>query len=133
MIETHQINFNTKGNIEIIDITGEVNRVVKDSKIKDGFAILFAPHATGIIGITEFDKPLLRDIEEFLERIIPAKDTYHHPINAFSHLRSFLLGTEKIIPVVNNKLSLGTWQSIIWVETDTGPRRRRIIIQIIGE
>ncbi|MHA1409097.1 MAG: secondary thiamine-phosphate synthase enzyme YjbQ [Candidatus Odinarchaeia archaeon] len=133
MIKTYTITFQTRGNIEIIDITSKVSKIVRESNVKNGFVILFAPHATGIIGITEFDKPLLRDIEEFMEKLIPSGDFYHHPVNAFSHLRSLLFGTEKIIPIIDGRLSLGTWQSIIWVETDTGPRTRKVLVQIISD
>ncbi|MHA1835590.1 MAG: secondary thiamine-phosphate synthase enzyme YjbQ [Candidatus Odinarchaeia archaeon] len=133
MFFTKEIKFNTKGCIEIIDLTDKVVKIVEESGVKEGFALLFAPHATGIIGITEFDPPLLKDIKLFLEKIIPSNDEYNHPVNAFSHLRSLLLGTEKIIPITNYHLRLGTWQSIIWIETDTHPRTRTVIVQIVGK
>lgn len=128
-----QITFSTKGEIELIDLTGKVNDIVRKSKIKDGLIHVFAPHATGILILTEHEPSLDKDVKEFLEQIIPKHGKYHHPSNAYAHLRSMLLSPDKTIPVVDGRPVFGTWQSLVFVETDVYPRQRTIIMQVIGD
>ena len=125
--------FSTKGEIDFIDLTGKVHEVVKKSEIKNGLIHVFAPHATGIIILTEHEPSLDRDIKDFLEKLIPKNSGYMHPSNAHSHLRSMLLSPDKTLPVMNGQVVLGTWQSLVFVETDVYSRRRTVIMQIIGE
>lgn len=127
------IQFNTKGDIDFIDLSGQVQSAVSSSSIKNGIAHVFAPHATGILILTENDPDLLVDIKNFLEKIAPKHLSYNHPSNAYSHLRSILLPPDKTLPVVNGQIEFGTWQSLLFVETDVYPRKRTIIIQVIGE
>ena len=126
-------NFSTKGEIDFIDLTDKVHEAVSQSGIRNGLVHVFAPHATGILILTENDYSLLSDIKTFLEEIIPKHDKYSHPSNAHAHLRSMLLPPDKTIPLINGRVEFGTWQSLIFVETDVHPRRRTIIIQVIGE
>jgi len=125
--------FSTKGEIDFMDLTGKVHEVVKKSGIKNGLIHVFAPHATGIIILTEHEPSLDRDIKDFLEKLIPKHGGYRHPSNAHSHLRSMLLSPDKTLPVIDGQAVLGTWQSLVFVETDVYPRRRTIIMQAIGE
>jgi len=126
-------NFSTKGEIDFIDLTDKVHEAVSQSRIRNGLVHVFAPHATGILILTENEYDLLSDIKTFLEEIIPKHGTYRHPSNAHAHLRSMLLPPDKTMPVVNGCVEFGTWQSLVFVETDVHPRRRTIIIQVIGE
>jgi len=126
-------NFSTKGEIDFIDLTEKVHEAVSQSGIRNGLVHVFAPHATGILILTENEYDLLSDIKTFLEEIIPKHGTYRHPSNAHAHLRSMLLPPDKTMPVVNGCVEFGTWQSLVFVETDVHPRRRTIIIQVIGE
>ena len=128
-----EIVFSTKGEIELIDLTGKVHDVVRRSKIKNGLIHVFAPHATGILILTEHEPNLDRDVKEFLEKILPKNDRYHHPSNAHAHLRSMLLSPDKTIPVIDGQPVFGTWQSLVFVETDIYPRQRTIIMQVLGE
>ena len=96
-------------------------------------AHVFAPHATGILILTENDDALLEDIRVFLEELAPKRREYQHPSNAYSHLRSMLLPPDKTLPVIDGRVEFGTWQSLLFVETDVYPRERTIIIQVIGE
>lgn len=125
--------FNTKGEIDFVDLTGKVRQEVSASGIKSGVVHVFAPHATGILILTENDDALLDDIKGFLEEIVPKQKPYAHPSNAYSHLRSMLLPPDKTLPVINGQVMFGTWQSLLFVETDVYPRKRTIIIQILGE
>ncbi|RLG90087.1 YjbQ family protein [Candidatus Bathyarchaeota archaeon] len=125
--------FSTKGEIDFVDLTQKVHEVVARSGVKNGLVHVFAPHATGILILTENEYGLLNDIKSFLEKIIPKRGGYQHPSNAHSHLRSMLLPPDKTLPIVNGQVSFGTWQSLLFVETDVYPRRRTVIIQVIGE
>jgi len=127
------IRFSTRGEIEFVDLTSKVEEVVENSGIKNGIVHVFAPHATGIIILTENEPGLLNDIKNFLERTIPKIGSYRHPSNAHSHIRSMLLPPDKTFPLINGRIALGTWQSILFVETDVYPRQRTIIIQVLGE
>jgi secondary thiamine-phosphate synthase enzyme len=125
-------NFSTKGEIEFIDLTDKVQEAVSKSSIKNGIVHVFAPHATGILILTENEYGLLNDIKTLLEKLIPKHATYSHPSNAHAHLRSMLLPPDKTVPVVDGRVEFGTWQSLIFVETDVYPRKRTVIIQVIG-
>jgi len=125
--------FQTKGEIEFIDITDKVQEIVTQSGIKNGLVHVFAPHATGILILTENDYALLNDIKNFLNKLTPKSEKYMHPENAHAHLRSIVLPPDKTLPVIEGKVELGAWQSILFVETDVYPRKRTVIIQVIGE
>jgi secondary thiamine-phosphate synthase enzyme len=106
---------------------------VEKAGVKNGLAHVFAPHATGILILTEYEPSLLGDIKAMLEKLIPKRAGYQHPSNAHSHLRSLLLNPDKTLPVIEGRVTLGTWQSLLFVETDVYPRQRTVIIQVIGE
>jgi len=125
--------FSTKGEIDFMDLTGKVHEVVRKSGIKNGLIHVFAPHATGILILTEHEPRLDSDIKVFLEKIIPKHGGYRHPSNAHSHLRSMLLPPDKTLPIMDGEAIFGTWQSLVFVETDVYPRQRTIIMQAIGE
>jgi secondary thiamine-phosphate synthase enzyme len=125
--------FSTKGEIEFIDLTSRVIDAVAKSGKKNGLVHVFAPHATGVFILNENDPSLLDDVKNFLEKIIPKRGGYRHPSNAHAHLRSILFGQSVTLPLIDGKLHLGTWQSLFFVETDIYPRKRTIIVQVIGE
>jgi secondary thiamine-phosphate synthase enzyme len=125
--------FTTQGEIDFIDLSDEIQEEVKKSAIKNGIVHVFAPHATGVLILTENDYALLEDIKVFLEELAPKNERYQHPSNAYSHLRSMILPPDKTLPVIEGKVQFGTWQSLLFVETDVYPRERLIIIQVIGE
>ena len=125
--------FVTKGEIDFVDLTNKVGSAVAKSGIKNGIVHVFAPHATGILILTENDYPLLKDIELFLENLVPRNEYYNHPSNAHAHLRSMMFPPDKTLPIINGIVEFGTWQSLLFVETDVYPRKRTIIIQVLGE
>ena len=128
-----RIVFLTKGEIEFKDLTEKVHDVVRKSRIKNGLVHIFAPHATGVIILTEHEPSLDMDVKDFLEKIIPKNGGYRHPSNAHSHLRSMLLSPDKTLPVIDGQAIFGTWQSLVFVKTDVYPRQRTIIMQVLGE
>jgi secondary thiamine-phosphate synthase enzyme len=127
------LKFSTRGEMDIVDLTGETLTVLRRSGVSNGLLHLYTPHTTGIISINENDSSLLRDVRRTLERLVPKKDPYEHPENAHSHLRSLLLSHEQTVPVVDGRAVLGTWQSILFIEADTSARQRSVVVQIIGE
>jgi len=132
-VANSSISFQTKGEIDFIDLTDKVQESVAKSGVRNGVVHVFAPHATGILVLTENDYALLEDIKGFLERLAPRSGDYRHPSNAYSHLRSMLLPPDKTLPVIDGRVELGTWQSLMFVETDGHARRRTIILQVLGE
>jgi len=131
-IFTETLTFQTKGEIEFIDLTDKVQKLVSKNGVKNGFVHVFAPHSTGIIILTEQESGLLEDIKVLLEKLAPKNGRYNHPSNAHSHLRSVLMPPDKTVPIIDGQLALGTWQSLVFVETDVYQRRRTLIIQILG-
>ncbi len=113
------------------DITDKVEDIVRRSDIDDGVCIVFCPGSTGSVIINENDSALIDDIRETLDRIAPKSTSYRHPSNAHSHIRAVFLGASELIPVRDGKLTLGTWQSIFFVENDIRSRSRQIIVNVI--
>jgi secondary thiamine-phosphate synthase enzyme len=131
-IYNETLTLSTKSEIEFIDLTEKVEKIVSKYGVKNGLAHVFAPHSTGIIVLTEQESGLLEDIKALLEKLAPKNGRYNHPSNAHSHLRSVLMPPDKTIPIIDGHLALGTWQSLVFVETDVYPRNRTLIIQIVG-
>ena len=130
---SEKVVFKTRSEIELTDLTGKVHEVVRKSGIKEGLIHVFAPHATGVLILTEHEPSLDMDVKDFLEKIIPRHGGYRHPSNAHAHLRSMLLPPDRTIPILDGQAVFGTWQSLVFVETDVYPRQRTIIMQAIGE
>lgn len=134
-IEKFVLNKGSNKRVEIIDMTQDINDILTKSKIKDGLINVFAKHSTAGIVINENESGLVKDFQNALESLIPENNNYLHDRidnNADSHIRSFFIGSSETIPVENGHLSLGTWQSIFFVELD-GPRNRKFVITVMGE
>jgi len=139
MVTTEQIQIHTRGNNHVINITDEVGRAVAGSRVSDGIVTVFNVGSTAGITTTEFEPGLANhDLEAAFERIAPAQGRYEHEEtwhddNGHSHVRASLLGPSLSVPLVNDRLTLGTWQQIILVDFDTRGRTRTVICQIMGE
>ncbi|WP_297521735.1 secondary thiamine-phosphate synthase enzyme YjbQ [Thermococcus sp.] len=136
MIYTRELRFSTEGEIDLVDITAEVERVVAESGVKNGHVLVFVPGATGAIVTIEHESGLLEDFRRALRELIPKGAGYLHDRiddNAHSHLRATLLGASECFLVVDGRLIRGTWQQIFFVELDVRPRHRRVIVQAVGE
>lgn len=131
-VVNNSYTFSTKGEIEFLDLSSKVQQAVSKSGVKNGIVHVFAPHATGILILTENDPALLSDVERLMEELSPKSGNYSHPSNAHAHLRSMLLPPDKTLPVINGRVEFGTWQSLMFVETDVYPRKRTIIVQVLG-
>ena len=132
------IKLKTRGEVDIIDITGHVSKHVERSKINNGIVCVFVPGATGSITTIEYEHGLIKDFPDALERLMPRDIVYQHELrwhdgNGHSHVRASFLGPSLTAPVTNGGLVLGTWQQIVFVELDTHSRHRELIVQIVGE
>jgi len=134
------IIYKTRERLELINITRDLNEIVRKHGLKAGFVVVQSLHTTTAVFINEFQQALMDDIKGFLERIVGRLDYWRHNDpklsecdrkNADSHLRAMLLGHTLSVPVRNGALALGTWQSIILAELD-GPRERAVQIQVLG-
>lgn len=138
MVVTKEFNLNTKGNTDIIDITDEVGRLLKENNLKTGIVNISSPGSTVSFTTLEFESALVNDLKEFFEKIIPKNKHYDHDntwgdANGYAHLRASLLGPSVTIPFEDNRLVLGTWQQIVLIDFDNRPRRRKIKLSFIGQ
>lgn len=121
---------------QLIDLTHDVERFVRESGVKDGICIVSVPHATAAIVANEHEAGLLDDLLRKIETLFPESASYSHNAiddNADSHLASAFLGHARTFPIINHELIRGTWQNIFFVELD-GPRSRRdVVLQAIGD
>ena len=131
------ISFESKKENNLIDISIEVERELRESKIQEGIIFLFASGSTCALTTIEFEPGLQKDFPEFLDKIIPA-GKYHHGLkwhdgNGHSHVRASLIKPDLFIPFSKGQLQTGQWQQIVFIELDNKPRKRRVEIKIIGE
>jgi secondary thiamine-phosphate synthase enzyme len=135
---TKSIRFETMGETDVIDITGEVAEAVRDEEISSGTVTVFVPGSTAGVTTIEYEGGAVRDYQEALDRIAPRGVHYHHNArwgdgNGYSHVRAALQGASLTVPFSSGRLLLGTWQQIIVVDFDNRPRSREIVLQIMGE
>jgi secondary thiamine-phosphate synthase enzyme len=138
MVSQQQFEINTTGHRHMQDITPNVSRIVADSGIRIGTAHVFNVGSTASIGTIEFEPGLERDLPEVLDRLIPPSRQYGHEQvwhdgNGHSHLQATWLGQAISVPIAEGRLVLGTWQQIFHLECDVKPRRRTIVVTLVGE
>ncbi len=135
---TEYLTFNKKKRRDFVNITDEVEGLVKKSKIKEGFCLVNAMHITASIFINDNESGLHNDYEKWLEGLAP-----HEPIgqydhnktgedNADAHLKRQVMGSEVVVAITNNELDFGPWEQIFYGEFD-GRRKKRVLVKIIGE
>jgi secondary thiamine-phosphate synthase enzyme len=137
-VVTKDIALQSKGNCDIIDITSQVVKDVEESEINSGIVTLFIVGSTAGITTIEYEPNLVSDFKNMWDRVIPQNIPYEHNKtwgdgNGHSHVRASTLGASLVIPFVNKRLTLGTWQQIVFIDFDNRPRSRKITIQILGE
>ena len=137
-VKSFSIHLSTRGDADIHDITNQVASHVIRSGLKDGTATIFCPSSTSALTTIEFESGALGDLKRLFDEIIPPDREYAHNArwgdgNGHSHVRASLLGPSLTIPFMNRRLTLGTWQQIIYVDFDNRPRKRELILQVIGE
>lgn len=135
---TKRVRFPTKGEGDMINITGMVEGAVEDAGVKSGIVTVFVPGSTGAVTTIEYEPGLLKDFPAMLERVAPRNIYYEHEKmwhdgNGHSHVRAALIGPSVTVPFEGGRLLLGTWQQIVFVEMDVRRRNRELILQIIGD
>lgn len=137
-VKFFELNLETRGEGDIIDITNRIEETIKASGTKNGLVNIFLPGSTGAVTTIEYEPGLLKDLPAALERIAPSNAYYEHEKmwhdgNGRSHVRASIIGPSLSIPIRDGKLILGTWQQVVFLELDIRPRRRSLIITILGE
>lgn len=134
--ETEYLVFQTRKQREYINITDEVDAVLRRSGIQEGMILVSAMHITAGVYVNDAESGLIADIDEWLESLAPFKADYRHhrtgETNGDAHLKSLLVHHEVIVPVTKGRLDLGPWQQIYYAEFD-GKRPKRLVIKVMGE
>ncbi|MDH4210667.1 MAG: secondary thiamine-phosphate synthase enzyme YjbQ [candidate division WOR-3 bacterium] len=133
-----KISVQTSGPGDLVNITEEIVKLLTQTKLKTGHVVIFHIGSTAAITTFEYEPGMIKDMQELYERIVPCGRHYHHDetwgdANGFSHLRAALQGPSLTIPFEDGEILLGTWQQVVLAEFDNKPRKRQVIVQIIGE
>ncbi|MEE9296442.1 MAG: secondary thiamine-phosphate synthase enzyme YjbQ [Phycisphaerae bacterium] len=138
-VETHDVTISTRGGDEVLNLTEEVSRCLAEGEIRSGTVTVFVIGSTAGITTTEFEPGLAKhDLKALFEKLAPQNAVYQHEEtwhddNGHSHVRASLLGSGLTVPLVDGRLTLGTWQQIVLIDFDTRPRDRQVVVQVIGE
>ncbi len=132
-----ELTFKTAGRVELINMTGDVQRAIDESGIEEGLCLVNAMHITASVFINDDESGLHRDFERWLEAIAPHQPVsqYAHNVaedNADAHLKRQIMGREVVVAVTEGRLDFGPWEQIFYGEFD-GRRPKRVMIKIIGE
>ncbi len=137
-VVTGALELHTRGDADIRDITAEVADLVRQSGLRSGILTVFTPSSTSAVTTIEYESGCLSDLRRLFDEIAHPQREYAHNArwgdgNGHAHLRAALLGASFSAPFVEGRPVLGTWQQIIFVDFDNRPRRRRIVVQMVGE
>lgn len=137
-IQSFKIRVKTKGFCDIHNVTDEAEKKISESGVRNGQATFFVAGSTAGLTTVEYEPGLVKDLEELFERLVPQKKYYHHEEawhdgNGFAHVRASLLKASLTVPVMDRKLTLGTWQQVVLIDFDNRPRARDVVLQIMGE
>jgi secondary thiamine-phosphate synthase enzyme len=138
MVVTTEITLQTRGHADMHDVTEAVAQAVRQAGLREGLVTVFSPSSTSALTTTEFEDGALADLRRALDEIAPPDRDYAHNRrwgdgNGHAHLRAALIGPELSVPVTGGRLRLGTWQQIVFIDFDNRPRRRVLLVQMIGE
>jgi secondary thiamine-phosphate synthase enzyme len=134
-ILTEILELETVERTAVLDITPQINAALAETSLRKGLVNVYSRHSTSGVFINENESGLVEDFKDAIGSLIPSDERYRHnriDNNADSHLRSFLIGNSETIPFIGASMSLGTWQSVFFLELD-GPRNRQVTLTIIGE
>jgi secondary thiamine-phosphate synthase enzyme len=137
-VVTKTISLSTKGNADILDITDQVSQCVRESKLENGIVTVFCPSSTSALTTIEYESGCITDLRRLFDEIVDPNRHYAHNArwgdgNGHSHVRAALLKASFTVPFVSQRLTLGTWQQIIYVDFDNRSRRRELVVQVMGE
>ena len=133
---TEYMTFNTKKKREYINISGDVEKALRKSGVREGLAMVSAMHITAAVYVNDAESGLIGDIDEWLQTLAPEGPDYRHhrtgEVNGDAHLKNLLIGHQVLLPITNGEFDLGPWQQVYYAEFD-GRRKKRLIIKVIGE
>jgi secondary thiamine-phosphate synthase enzyme len=138
MIVTQQIDLHTQGHTDVQDITSPVATVVQESGLRAGTVTVFCPGSTGGLTTIEYESGVVADLRHVLDEVVPPDRDYQHhrrwgDDNGSAHIRAALISPSLTVPFVDGKLTLGTWQQIVFLDFDTRSRSRRLVVQVMGQ
>jgi secondary thiamine-phosphate synthase enzyme len=132
-----EIDISTKGELDMLDITPVLEKLIDDSGMLDGIVTIFVPGATGALTTMEFEPGVVEDLRAAIQRMAPDDLEYQHHLkwkdgNGQSHVRAALIGPSVAFPLREGRVPFGTWQQVVFIELDVRPRKRKLLVQIIG-
>ena len=133
---TEYLWFSTKKRRDLVNVTEQIEEIVKRSGVREGFCLVSAMHITASIWVNDNEPGLWEDFWELVERLAPERPDYQHHLtgedNGDAHLKRTLVGHQAVLPVTDGKLDLGPWEQVFYAEFD-GRRRKRVVVKVIGE
>jgi secondary thiamine-phosphate synthase enzyme len=137
-VETGNISLSTHGQMDVIDITRELEKLLVKSALRSGTLTVFCPSSTSGLTTVEYEPGAVSDLQRMFNELIPSGRDYAHNAkwgdgNGHSHMRASLLGPSLTIPFIEKTLTLGTWQQVIYVDFDIRPRQRELVVQMVGD
>jgi secondary thiamine-phosphate synthase enzyme len=136
-VHSGELKLSTRGNNAVIDITAEVERVVGEGPVSDGLVTAFVRGSTAAVTTMEYEPGGVADLRALLNRLVPVEGDYehnrlNHDTNSHAHQRASLVGASEQVPVIEGRLSLGTWQQLVLIDFDDRPRERTVIVQVVS-
>jgi len=133
---TEYLWFSTKKRRDLVNVTEQIEEIVKRSGVREGFCLVSAMHITASIWVNDNEPGLWEDFWELVERLAPERPDYQHHLtgedNGDAHLKRTLVGHQAVLPVTDGKLDLGPWEQVFYAEFD-GRRRKRVVVKVLGE
>jgi secondary thiamine-phosphate synthase enzyme len=138
MIITRELQLRTQGHTAVEDVTDRVQAVVAESGLAAGIVTVFCPGSTAGLTTLEYEEGVVVDLRRVFDEIAPPERAYQHHLrwgdgNGSAHVRAALIGPSLVVPFAAGRLALGTWQQIVFLDFDTSPRTRRLVVQVMGE
>ena len=136
-IATRTLTFSTQGEGDVVNLTADLSDLLGETGLRAGTLTVFAPGATGAVTTLEFEPGVVHDFQRLFNQLCPVDQAYEHNVrlgdgNGHSHVRAGLLGPSLVVPFVDGRLTLGTWQEVCFVCFDARPRERELVVQVMG-
>jgi secondary thiamine-phosphate synthase enzyme len=136
-VDTSFIALSTQGDGDTIDITAQVQAVVDEYGSTEGFVNVFVQGSTAALTTMEFEPGGVADLKALLDRLVPAEGDYEHnrlnnDSNSHAHQRASVIGPSEVVPLVDARLALGTWQQLVLIDFDDRPRQRTVIVSVVS-
>ena len=136
-VTSSELNLSTRGDADIVEISGEVQRLVTAAAVDEGVVTVFVRGSTAALTTMEYEPGGVADLRNLLDRMIPPEGDYehnrlNHDTNSHAHQRASLVGSSEQVPVLGGRLALGTWQQLVLIDFDDHPRERTVVVQVLS-